>query len=183
MIRNLLDIYDTVFWIDADAIILDPSIDIASFLEPDDYQALVQHAWQGDVYPNLGVWVIRGRRGQALLDAMWAETPFIDHEWWENGAFMHLMGYQLRPGRLVRKSEWLPGTKWLSEEWNSHVYLRGIVPARVRHYAGQSNPYREHRMRIDLAGLEFRVSAPIKISMRTAQLALSRERRTVWEGE
>lgn len=160
LIRRLLDEYETVLWIDADAIVLDSGQDIADELGRDDFQALVSHDLPGDwagyygnpgeEMPNSGVWLLRGTRARDFIDAVWDSSEFIDHEWWENGAVMHLLGFDMHPCKRARETEWSDGTVWLEPTWNSHTMYTGLKPARIRHYAGVDNRMRARRMRADL---------------------------------
>lgn len=146
---SLLDLYDVVLWIDADAIILDDNVDPVQLLAPGDFQALVQHDWKTQLIPNTGVWLVRGPRAKEFLQQVWDKTEFIDDQWWENAAVMDLLGYSIRPCRPIHESPWMEGTRWIDETWNRHVGISGLAPARVRHYAGFSNSYRRRRMSID----------------------------------
>jgi galactosyl transferase GMA12/MNN10 family len=175
LLRRLLDSYEKVVWIDADAVILQIDLDIAEQLQPDDYQALVlNHRDEESIHPNTGVWVLRGDRAKRFLDAVWAETTFIDHHLWEQAAAMRLLGYPLQPGLAIEESRWTPGTRWLDDDWNNGS---GATPARIRHYAGQENKYRLRRMQIDLATTDETLKGPVKVMIATARLIASRERR------
>jgi hypothetical protein len=151
VLRRLLDAYDEALWLDADTMILDGERDLAADLHPSEYQGLVRHEiGPGAHYPNTGVWLLRGARGRALLDAIWSREEFIAHQWWENAAFMDLLGYDLESGRIVRESEWLHGTHWLDATWNGHTGYVGLAPVRIRHYAGVEHATRLRNMRLDL---------------------------------
>lgn len=195
LLRRLLDTYETVLWVDADAIILDPSRDIADELVEGDYQALVCHRlpsdWRGyfgnpgDEMPNSGVWLLRGQRGRDFLDAVWERDEFVDHQWWENAAVITLLGYGLGPCRHVEDTVWTEGTRWVDDEWNSHTMFTGLAPARIRHYAGVGNVTRARRMRADLGQspipkpvwaaywrLQMRGLAPARVGARTIKRAI-----------
>jgi len=153
--RRLLDAYDEVLWLDADAMIIDGTRDLADELLPSDYQGLVKHGQHdGTALPNTGVWLLRGSRGRDLLDAMWSCEEYVDHQWWENAAFMYLMGYDVDAGRIVRDSAWTAGTRWLDTTWNGHTGFVGLAPVRIRHYAGVDNETRLTNMRLDLSDIE-----------------------------
>ena len=155
LVRRLLNAYDEVLWLDADTMILDGTMDIAEQLSPSDYQGLVRHEQpDGSDYPNTGVWLLRGSRGRDLLDAMWACEEYIGHQWWDNAAFMHLMGYELDSGRVVRESPWTNGTRWLDATWNGHTGFVGLAPVRIRHYAGVDNETRLRNMHLDLREIQ-----------------------------
>src|SRR4051794_25222065 len=90
LLQRLLEVFELVVWIDADATILDGSRDIASELAPDTWQALVPYSGGGQFCPNLGVWVLRQTdRTHEFLRAIWDCREFINHPWWENGAALH----------------------------------------------------------------------------------------------
>jgi hypothetical protein len=155
--RRLLDSYEQVLWIDADAIILQTDRDIASEMPGDAFQAMVSHStgWSQEA-PNAGVWLLRGQRAAEFLDAVWAMDKYIDHNIWENGAVCELLGYSIDPYHRVQASPWMDGTVFLDETWNRHYLLVGLQQGRIRHYAGMSNEFRRRRMLIDRADLEGR---------------------------
>jgi hypothetical protein len=154
LLRRLLDAYDEVLWLDADTMILDDEQDLAAELLPSDYQGLVAHEDAlGARFPNTGVWLLRGARARALLDVIWSREEFVHHEWWDNAAFMHVLGFDLDAGRVVRESEWTAGTCWLDGSWNGHTGFVGLAPVRIRHYAGVAHAARLRNMRLDLADL------------------------------
>jgi hypothetical protein len=136
LLRRLLDDVDEVLWIDADAVILDDSVDLTSEVTPDAYQALVRHVTNDGEVPNTGVWFLRGQRGRDLLDAVWRREEYSHHEWWENAATMDLLGYSLdRPVQALHETVWLTGTQWLSPKWNA-IPPWVPLPCHIRHYAG-----------------------------------------------
>jgi hypothetical protein len=156
LLRHLLDTYEEVLWIDSDAIILDQSVDLRGLVPDDAFQAIVFHAWNGQLAPNTGVWFIRRDRGRAFLDAIWAMEQYIDHPIWENGAVCELLGFSIDPYQKVADTEWMAGTTVLDEEWNRHFQIAKFQPGRIRHYAGMSNEFRRRRMLIDLDDLSGR---------------------------
>jgi hypothetical protein len=155
LLRQLLDTYAVVVWVDADAIIMDMTADIASLLPADSFQALVEVRVVGDAryrrHPNTGVWVLRDtERARSFLQQVWDATTYVDHPLWENAAVIDLLGFDLDPGRgPARPSPWMSGTHWLPEEWNMLVGAHGLVRCRIRHYAALSNSKRVRWMRPD----------------------------------
>jgi hypothetical protein len=147
MLREAIASYELVLWIDADAVIVDPSRDIADELERD--LGLVRHRRGDQLVPNTGVMVMRrGAVVRDLLDELWASKRFIHHPWWENAALLHALGYDL-PSALerglrrltrrglahVRPSPYLEHTQFLSPEWNS-VYPDRPEHPRIVHFPG-----------------------------------------------
>ena len=152
LIRSLLDAFDTVVWIDADAIVVDPNVDIETMVGAHDYQAMLVYEWDDNRIPNLGVWMVRScDRARAFLDAVWALDKYTLHRWWENAAVMDLLGYTTGfPVKQVQESKWSEGVAVLGNEWNSYVPHEGIrTDARIRHYAGMSNRLRRTLMSLD----------------------------------
>jgi hypothetical protein len=139
MLRDVLERVDLALWIDADAVIVDGSEDIAADLAPDKQLGLVSH---GEV-PNTGVMVWRaGEFARALLAEMWANKRRLHHPWWENAALLDALGYsvpsfsRLRPTRRRRRaSPWSDGVQFLAPEWN-WTYLARVEHPRIVHCVG-----------------------------------------------
>jgi hypothetical protein len=150
-LERLLQSYEEVLWIDADIVILDFSIDLASVVPDGAFQALVEARSLHARHPNMGVWLVRAdSRSLAFLRAVWERTEFINHHWWEQAAAMHLLGYDAARGpNPVASQEWSSGTHWLGQEWNMLVGSHGVVPCRFRHYAATSNERRVRWMKAD----------------------------------
>ena len=153
LLQRLLATYDTVLWIDADAIIMDSTVDVASAVPGAAFQALAGPCAGNPPYINTGVWLLRaGDRASQFLDAVWAATEFIDHAWWENAAVIDLLGFELQSVHgPVRESQWMSDTQFLPEEWNMLVYAYGLRRCRIRHYASTPLPKRERWLRADAA--------------------------------
>jgi hypothetical protein len=174
MLREALDAYDLVLWIDADAVIVDPERDIAGELERD--LGLVRHRRGDALVPNTGVMVMRsGAFARDLLDELWAAKRFIHHPWWENAALLDALGYDLpeayepgmrgrarriatrlrrRPPRTlaqVRPSPYLDGIQFLPDEWNG-VYPDRPEHLRIAHFPGVPLEERMREMKAALGG-------------------------------
>jgi hypothetical protein len=176
LLRRLLNVYETVLWIDSDAIILDDSVDPVTLMPDDAFQALVIHNMKyGQQSPNTGVWLLRGGPGKKFLDAIWREEQFIDHPHWENAAACELLGFSPGPSEYVQvaDSQWMKGTHVLDEEWNQHNLIVSPRPCRIRHYAGRSNLFRRKRMLIDLAEISGR---PLEGKLRRVEWRLRSSR-------
>jgi len=99
--QDLIRRYETVFWIDADALIVDLGRDVISELDGDFDVYLAHHVQAepaGAVVPNFGVVILRqSEYTSGMLDRLWSSTEFIDHNWWENAALMPILGYSPDP--------------------------------------------------------------------------------------
>ncbi|HEX3691719.1 MAG TPA: hypothetical protein VHU13_00100 [Solirubrobacteraceae bacterium] len=138
IMRELVERYELVVWLDADLVIVDPREDIASELERDKLLYLVEHRHDGWRMPNTGVMMLRGGRAAAdFLDATWSLDRYEQHRWWENAAVCDLLGYDLDPPRSVRSTPLLANTKFISPGWNWIVDARSANP-RIRHFPGYS---------------------------------------------
>ena len=171
MLRDALASHDVVLWIDADAVIVDGTRDIADEPAPDRFLGLVRH---GEV-PNTGVMLLRaGNLARDLLDRTWSATRLIHHPWWENAALLDALGYDLpgalEPGlrgrgqrlaarlagreprrfRPARASPFTEGTQFLPLEWNS-VYLHQAGRPRIVHCLGVPVEQRMRDMRAALS--------------------------------
>lgn len=158
LVRELLERYGTVVWIDSDAVIVDPTDDIAARLEPRRSIHLVFHEVAGVTVPNAGVFVIeRSRRSIRLLERVWSRTEFLHHRWWENAALIAELGGDGDVGLVgseqIRRARRTAGR--LPLRWNSIPPCRSDHPAIV-HFAGES-----HRRRVEgMTALVDRVSSP-----------------------
>jgi hypothetical protein len=150
LIRNLLEYYETVLWIDSDAIICDPRHDIRDELDPACPMHIVAHRYDGRVNPNTGVWAVqRDERAIDLLEEMWSHTELVDNPWWEQAALMDLIGYDPRGcssipfgpppfARLVR---------FLDRKWNSIRQDPAESPV-IKHFPGEPMDVRQLGLQI-----------------------------------
>lgn len=175
VMREAVDAYDLVLWLDADTVIVDPERDIAEELEDERDFYLVEHRYGEDRIPNSGVMLIRaGDEAMAFLDAVWSYNRFQRHPWREGAPFIDLMGYSLpgwlgpdnstgpqvdrgpeahlstRPARPDRPSRFRDRTKFLPLEWNSTPSNPAPRP-RIEHFQGLDLDKRIERMRAALS--------------------------------
>jgi hypothetical protein len=132
LIHHALKLYETVMWIDADAIIVDPKRNICDVLNPKYSMHLVYH----DKGPGTGVWICRrSPHTFKLLDAVWNHKEFIHHPWWEQAALMDLLGYEAKDLSLIYRGPTLftPYVQYLKQEWNYPGVTNYAV---IRHYFG-----------------------------------------------
>lgn len=160
LMRELVDEYDFLFWVDADAAIVDASRDVLDDCRRGRFLSVVAHHYDGQVVPNLGVVGLRsGRRARRFLELLWADTRYLDHKWWENAAALELLGYEFEPVRRVRRSSWHRRTTFLPREWNSIAADPSPRP-RINHYPGRSHEHRLERLTADRDLLRSRTGTP-----------------------
>jgi len=158
LLRELVRQYDLLLWLDADVMVVDQSVDIASELEPDKFLYLVEHRYDGTRMPNSGVMLMRGgNQTEAFLDEVWAQSQFVHHKWWENAAVCQVLGYAVDPPRPVRETIFSTRTKLISPRWNSIRDAPSPSP-RIRHYPGYSLKTRFAFMVRDLSLTQLRRS-------------------------
>lgn len=142
LVRELLDRYDEVLWVDADAIFLDISKDIADLVRPGKDLYLVEHLYEHDESwrsANTGVFLMLSTPwAHQFLERVWDAEQYVDHPWWENAAVLDLLGYELPPDltppRKLRASEFDSHVELIGLEWNS-TWGKSLVPRpRIRHY-------------------------------------------------
>jgi hypothetical protein len=161
LIRELLEIYDWVLWLDADAIFVDPYADVMGVVRPDKDLYLVEHRWGSPVQhvPNTGVMLIRSSAwSRMLFDRIWDEESLVSHPWWDNAALLEILGYDLAPARLKRPGSDIAMVEFLDISWNSIPLDPSPVP-KINHYAGVGDRKAglHERLLLDLA--TFRQSA------------------------
>jgi hypothetical protein len=146
LVRQLLEDYEEVLWVDADAIFLDISKDIAELMRPDKDLYLVEHLWEADETwrsANTGVFLVRSTPwARRFLDRVWAAEQYVDHPWWENAAVLDLLGYELPPDltppRKVRRTEFEAHVELIDLEWNSTEGASLAPRPRIRHHGRRS---------------------------------------------
>lgn len=154
LILDLFERYELVVWIDADAAVVDHGTDIADELPARALLGMVAHEVDGQRIPNCGVWVLRRHRRVArFLEAVWRQTEFLEHRWWENAAVLHLLGYEVDPAvELRRPARLLRRVHFLDPSWNS-MELHPSPHPRINHYPGRPLDYRLEHLRADVASL------------------------------
>jgi hypothetical protein len=160
LVRELLERYDEVLWVDADAIFLDISKDIAELVRPGKDLYLVEHVYEQDESwrsANTGVFLVRSTPwARGFLDRVWAAEQYVDHPWWENAAVLDLLGYELPPGllppRKVRRTVFDAHVELIGLEWNSTAGASLVAHPRIRHHgrADELSDLRDRLLR-DLA--------------------------------
>ena len=151
LLRDLVQRYELVVWIDADAVIVDRRTDIAEELRPGRFLYLVEHHVRGEPRPNTGVMMLRGgEESVAFLDAVWALEGYREHRWWENAAVCELLGYSVDPPRRLAPTSWRERTAFLPGRWN-WISDAPVAGARIRHFPGFSLPVRQVLMLAALA--------------------------------
>ncbi len=144
-IRERLDSHKYVFWIDADTVVWDTNHDFRDLLSWRKPIALVAHNYHNQWFPNLGVIAIQSTRfTRKLFDRLWEMDEYTNHKWWENAAFLDLLGISPSHEPLKQTHKDLIGHKinWLDNSWNSMGLDPSPVP-KILHYPGVSNIERE----------------------------------------
>jgi hypothetical protein len=151
LLRRLASDYDLLLWLDADLVIVERSVDIASELVEGRFLYLAEHRTHEGRMPNSGVMLLRGGEPTiAFLDDVYAQTDLIDHRWWENAAICRLLGYTLDPIGPGAPTPLLEHqTKLISSRWNSIRDAPAPHPY-IRHYPGYSLKVRAAFMVRDL---------------------------------
>ncbi|MBD2860886.1 glycosyltransferase family protein [Paenibacillus oceani] len=168
LIYNALRMYETVMWIDADAIICDPGKDIREALDPDRTIHLVAHKRsRGRLIPNTGVWVCRRADSTLeLLEKVWEHAAYIHHRWWEQAALMDLIGYDPQTYTFQGPTPYSGLVQFLDHEWNSRNKDSAPHPI-IYHYCNKHKPVEdmeEHYSRFlnRIAGIEPPVAKPLE---------------------
>jgi hypothetical protein len=113
--------FDTLVWIDADAIVVDADDDVSVDRPSGAHLAMVHHRFHDQTVPNAGVCVVRTSRwSAALLRRVWARDQFVDHPWWENAALLDILGLTtVEPVRKVARSRFEARVAELPARWNA----------------------------------------------------------------
>lgn len=128
LIRQALEVYELVLWLDAETLLLRDDEDIASHLHPDHFQALgLEHVpSEHRINPTTGVWLLRScPEAFAFLEAVDAAGQQAG-PWAVQGAVLAALGWDRgderyhwsRPGQ---GNAHLAGTSWLPQSWNQQL--------------------------------------------------------------
>lgn len=147
LVRELLDHYAEVVWIDADAVIVDGRDDPCQFLDRVRPIGVSFHRYDGMEIPNLGVMALRSCTWtKRLVERMW-QTPLGEHPWMDNASFLTLMGYELdHPSRVTRRTT--PTSLRVREldlTWNSTPQCPARRP-RIEHFPALAHEERRVAM-------------------------------------
>ena len=131
--------YQWVFWIDADALIARPSVDLRRALRSGSELGMVIHP--NPYHFNAGALYLRNTpAAKAFFEAAWGLWP-VDHPWEEQTAM----------NRLLARSRW-EGFQPLPATWNSTWGVNEVAGANVRAWHGVT--HQEQRLRLMTAALE-----------------------------
>jgi hypothetical protein len=121
LLHALVDEYQLVCWVDADAVVLDTAPDVRREVDRARFLHLVEHRVDGERRPNAGVMVLHGGRlASRFLERVWDQHQLVHHKWWESAAVAHLLGYRVGASmRPARPSAWRPLVGFLDRSWNS----------------------------------------------------------------
>ena len=148
LLHQLVQQFDLVLWIDADALFVDPTRDVASELQPLRFLHLVSHQIEDERVYNCGVMAMRGgAMSRRFLEQVWNQHDLVHHDWWENAAVLRLLGYRLEhPIRPARLSPWRAGVGRLDLAWNSIPAYPSPAPV-IAHFPAMSHAARIEAMR------------------------------------
>jgi len=138
LLNHMLKFYETILWVDADSIIIDPAIDIRRELDPKCCLHIVAHHYGGKTVPNVGIMVIsRKCETFEFLDAIWNHKEMHLHPWAENAAIMDLIGLDPRGFSCTWRgpSRFTAVTQYIDNRWNS-IGLDPAEDPRIIHFAG-----------------------------------------------
>lgn len=145
--------FDYVFWMDADAMFTDSNHDIADLVQDGKDMHLVEHSlpWFPIAAPNTGVFLLRNCEwSRNLLERVWGLEQYIDGTWWENAAFMHLLGLNEFSKQGIHNPNGCEidtsRIEWLPECWNRVDMRTGAGRAIICHFAGKSKKHRIRKM-------------------------------------
>lgn len=149
-----VDDYDYIFWMDADTIIMNPSLTLESHVIPA-LAAECDMLWTQDACGNLnnGNVLFRGRSEwlKDFLTRCYEQVALIHHIWWDNAAMIKLI--QQNPSDAAKVTT-------LKEHWTFNSYVFGPPDAKADdadirlykpgdfliHFAGVSDMWNIYRM-------------------------------------
>lgn len=150
---TLLQDYETVIWIDADATVVNADEDITLSAPSSKSIWITKHHFGGEEQPNTGVMILhRSTDTLRILESIWMQHQYTQHPWWEQAALLYLIGYdvsQIGHAKFMGATEFTSKVGWLSTIWNS-IAQDSHPNAKIHHYAGVDHPTRMRLMSEDL---------------------------------
>ncbi|HWE55681.1 MAG TPA: class I SAM-dependent methyltransferase [Acidimicrobiales bacterium] len=141
LIEALLDEYELVWWLDADALIIDRWTDIRRDLAPERDLYLVEHMFPSpsSFAASAGVMVWRSTDwSRQFVRQMWADEQYAYDYPWENGTLLTALGYSVTPAFLhLNPTPLMARVGLLPRDWNS-VWLDPSESPKVHHHGGGS---------------------------------------------
>jgi FtsZ-binding cell division protein ZapB len=138
-ILNLMNNFEEILWIDADAIIKDASKDISEEVFQESDLAWVYHEYENQSHPNSGVMFIRVNAAtQRLFELANLQRDLDHHPWWDQAALMRVLGLEsnfLPIGKLKISETIHIAEQKLAKEWNS-IRQDAAQQPKIRHFAG-----------------------------------------------
>jgi len=141
-IRDLLDNYDFVLYVDSDAIILNYENDLEHIIPKEkDFAWALCKTRNGKLYPNAGVIACRSsQKTKNMIELAYEQTDLIHNGWWEQAALMRVLQYDdVRIGESSWRDFNLPDPEVqvfeLSSDWNTTIFDLSKKPI-IRHFAG-----------------------------------------------
>ncbi|CAB4899675.1 unannotated protein [freshwater metagenome] len=148
LLRELLEKYDQVVWVDSDAVIVDPTADIFDGVSRGRHLHLVVHRYLDLEVPNLGVMVMKSSWwSKRFLERIWSCEKYVEHKWWENAAALELLGYDVSAPRRSTRHRTMDG-RFVGEldlSWNS-IPIQPSAHPRLRHFPGMTQVERLSEM-------------------------------------
>jgi hypothetical protein len=136
-----LEEYDEVLWMDCDVVVSRSQENIFDELPAGSWQGMVVHQTECGEVPNCGVWLVRKAMRDTLLE-MWSEdlAEYKDHCWWEQGAMLRRLGYEVSAGPVSVDRGPTPlreHSAALHAKWNHHPRDEGRVETPNFHHVTQ----------------------------------------------
>ena len=180
LIRQALEVYELVLWLDAETLLLRDDQDVSAHLHPDHFQALgLEHVpSEHRINPTTGAWLVRSCPAAfAFLDAVDAAGPQAG-PWAVQGAVLAALGWDRgdesyhwsRPGQ---GSAHLAATSWLPQSWNQQFVDQQtdgrprVLDPHVLHFHGMS-PTDRYRSMAQVIGV------PAELRQVVPDLAITR---------
>ncbi|WP_052342844.1 putative nucleotide-diphospho-sugar transferase [Bacillus sp. EB01] len=152
LLYNLLKYYEIVMWMDADTIIVDPSEDIRKELSSNHVVYMTSYFGRDPLFPNSGVIVVkRDPAALEILEHIWKFKKKRRKGWWDQQAFLNLLGYKNRNVKILGyegPTKYTSKIGFLHLKWNSRPNRKDVAPKpNIMHHCGLRWETRLKRMK------------------------------------
>jgi len=94
--QHVIDDCDWFIWVDADACVVNPSIKVEQLIEGRERNFMILGRGKKNTWAfNMGIFILRScPKTKKFLQAVYGQKKFVNHQWWEQAAALHICEFK-----------------------------------------------------------------------------------------